>query len=74
MNKWNAYLKWLSSTKFQIAVMCIALIYLQQEFYGLSPEIVTDALLKITLAYFSARVVEPVVEFLIGSINKRKEN
>jgi len=68
------YVKWLSSTKFQIAVMCIALIYLQQEFYGLSPEIVTDALLKITLAYFSARIVEPVVEFLVGVIEKRKEN
>jgi len=68
------YVKWLSSTKFQIAVMCIVLIYLQQEFYGLSPEIVTDALLKITLAYFSARIVEPVVEFLIGAINKRKES
>jgi len=68
------YVKWLSSTKFQIAVMCIALIYLQQEFYGLSPEIVTDALLKITLAYFSTRVLEPVVEFLVGSINKRREN
>jgi len=68
------YFKWLSSTKFQIAVLCIALIYLQQEFYGLSPEIVTDALLKITLAYFSARIVEPVIEFLVGVVEKRKEN
>jgi len=68
------YFKWLSSTKFQIAVMCIALIYLQQEFYGLNPEIVTDALLKITLAYFSARIVEPVIEFLVGVVEKRKEN
>ena len=68
------YFKWLSSTKFQIAVMCIALIYLQQEFYGLNPEIVTDALLKITLAYFSARIIEPVVEFLVGVVEKRKES
>ena len=69
-----SYIKWLSSTKFQIAVMCIALIYLQQEFYGLNPEIVTDALLKITLAYFSARIIEPVIEFLVGVVEKRKEN
>jgi len=68
------YFKWLSSTKFQIAVLCIALIYLQQEFYGLNPEVATDALLKLALGYFSARILEPVVEFLMGAINKRKEN
>ena len=68
------YFKWLSSTKFQIAVMCIALIYLQQEFYGLNPEVATDALLKLALGYFSARILEPVVEFLVGVVEKRKES
>ena len=68
------YFKWLSSTKFQIAVMCIALIYLQQEFYGLNPGVATDALVKLAIAYFSARVLEPVVEFFVSVVEKRKES
>ena len=68
--KHSGYVKWLSSTKFQIAVMCIALIYLQQEFYGLNPEVATDALLKLALGYFSARILEPVVEFLISKVKE----
>ena len=64
----NGFNKWLSSTKFQVAVLCIALIYLQQILFGLSPESVADSLVKICLAYLSARILEPVVEKITGKM------
>ena len=64
--------KWLSSTKFQLAILCIFLIYLQQELYTLSPEVATDALVKIVLGYFGARIIEPIVEFIVKKIEERK--
>ncbi len=64
--------KWLSSTKFQIAILCIGLIYLQQEMYALNPEVATNALVKIVLGYFGARIVEPIVEFVTKKIEERK--
>lgn len=64
----NGFYKWLHSTKFQVAILCIGLIYLQQELYSLKAEIVTGALVKISIAYFGARVLEPVVEFLTKKI------
>jgi len=69
----NGFYKWLSSTKFQICVLVIGLVYLQQELYGLNPEIVTDALIKIALGYFSARILEPIVEFLIRKLEILKK-
>lgn len=64
--------KWLSSTKFQLAILCIGLIYLQQEMYALNPEVATNALVKIVLGYFGARIVEPIVEFVTKKIEERK--
>ena len=68
----TGFFKWLNSTKFQIAVLSIGLIYLQQELYGLNPEVATNALVKIVLGYFGARIVEPVVEFVTKKIEERK--
>lgn len=64
--------KWLSSTKFQLAVLCIGLIYLQQELYGLDPEVAANSLVKIVLGYFGARIVEPIVEFVTKKLEERK--
>jgi len=61
----DGYTKWLCSTKFQITCLCLVLIYLQQSFYGLNPAVATDALLKICLAYLAARILEPVVDFIV---------
>lgn len=58
----NGFYKWVNSTKFQIAILSIGLIYLQQSLYGLSPEVVANCLVKIAIAYFGARVLEPIVE------------
>ena len=57
----TGYKKWLASSKFQVATLCIALIYLQQTLYGLDPGSVADALVKIAVAYMGARVLEPIV-------------
>lgn len=66
----NGFIKWLGSTKFQIAVLCIGLIYLQQAFYGLSAEVVAGSLVKICIAYLGARILEPVVEMSISRFKK----
>jgi len=58
----NAFQKFIMSSKFQIAVLCISLIYLQQGLYNLDPNSVTDAIVKICIAYMGARVIEPIVE------------
>ncbi len=66
----NGFNKWLGSTKFQIAVLCIGLIYLQQPIYGLDPEVAAGSLVKICLAYLGARILEPVVEMSVSRFKK----
>ena len=66
----SGFYKWLSSTKFQIAILCIALIYIQQSAYGLSAEVAASSLVKICLAYLGARMLEPIVEFAIKKVKK----
>ena len=69
----NGFSKWVHSTKFQVAVLCIALIYLQQFLYGLSAEIVADSLVKICVAYLGARILEPVVEMSVARLKNGKD-
>jgi len=66
----NGFNKWLGSTKFQIAVLCIGLIYLQQPLYGLSAEVVASSVVKICLGYLGARILEPVVEMSVSRFKK----
>jgi len=72
MNVLTGFGKWLCSTKFQIAIIVIGLIYLQQELYGLSPEVVADSLVKLSLAYFGARIAEPFVEYVVKKVEEKK--
>ena len=69
----NGFFKWLSSTKFQIAVLAIGLIYLQQGFYELPPAVATDAIVKLSLGYFTARIIEPIVEFVVRKLDGFKK-
>lgn len=66
----NGFTKWLSSTKFQIAVLCIGLIYLQQPLYGLSAEITASSIVKICIGYLGARILEPIVEMSVSRFKK----
>lgn len=70
----SGFNKWLASSKLQIAVLCIALIYLQQFVNGLSAEVVADSLVKICVAYLGARILEPVVEMSIARLKNGKSN
>ena len=70
----NGFNKWLGSTKFQLSVLCVSLIYLQQFVSGLSAEIVADSLVKICIAYLGARILEPVVEMSIARLKNEKGN
>jgi len=66
----NGFNKWLTSSKFQLAVLCCGLIYLQQPLYGLDPVVVAQSLVKICLAYLGARILEPVVEMSVSRLKK----
>lgn len=66
----NGFNKWLGSTKFQIAVLCIGLIYLQQSLYGLSAEIAASSIVKICIGYLGARILEPIVEMSVSRFKK----
>lgn len=66
----NGFNKWLASSKLQVAVLCIVLIYLQQLLYGLSAEIVAGSLVKICIAYLGARILEPIVEMSVSRFKK----
>lgn len=68
----SGFSKWMASSKLQIAVLCIALIYLQQFLFGLSAAIVADSLVKICIAYLGARILEPVVEMSIARLKNEK--
>ena len=66
----NGFNKWLGSTKFQIAVLCVFLIYLQQPLYGLDPVLAASSLVKICIAYLGARILEPIVEMSVTRFKK----
>ena len=70
----NGFNKWLASTKLQVSVLCIGLIYLQQFVNGLSAEVVADSLVKICIAYLGARILEPVVEMSVARLKNGKDN
>lgn len=70
----NGFKKWLSSTKFQIAVLAIGLIYLAMEIFEADPAVALPLIRDVSLGYFTARVVEPAVEFFIKKLSKSKNS
>lgn len=68
----NGFKKWLSSTKFQIAVLAIGLIYIAMEIFEADPAVAIGAIRDVSLGYFTARVVEPIVEFVTKKLKKPK--
>lgn len=59
----TAFKKLIISSKFQLAILSVGLIYIQQSLYGLSPEIAAESIVKIAVAYFAARLIEPIAEW-----------
>ena len=65
----NGFSKWLTSTKFQVAVLGIMLLYLAPVFYkSLDPTRMAELIRDIVLGYFAARVGEPVVEAAVNGV------
>ena len=67
-NGLNGFSKWLTSTKFQIAVLAIVLTYLAQVFFKLEPQAAVKVIKDIALGYFGARILEPVVEHAVNKL------
>ena len=68
----NGFKKWLSSTKFQIAVLAIGLIYASMAIFDSDPTYMNGYIRDVALGYFGARVAEPIVEFVTKKILKPK--
>lgn len=66
----NGFLKWLNSTKFQIGILAIVLIYFSVEIFQADPNIANSLIRDVAIAYFGARVAEPVVEYLTNRMSK----
>lgn len=68
----NGFKKWLSSTKFQIAVLAIGLVYVAMEIFEADPADALPLIRDVALGYFTARVAEPIVEMAVKKIKKKK--
>jgi len=67
----NGFNKWLQSSKFQIALIAIGLIYLSMEIFNANPDTALPLVRDVAIAYFGARVIEPVVEFVVKRLGKK---
>jgi len=67
------FLKFLMSSKFQVAlIFCGMAVYLVS-FYKLEPAIALREFKDVALAYIGARILEPAVEFFVGKLCKPGE-
>ena len=61
--------KWLASSKFQIALIVVAVAMFLVIVYRLAPDVAIKELTKVAAAYFGARVLEPIAGEIAGKIN-----
>lgn len=61
--------KWLASSKFQIALIFVAVAMFLVIVYRLAPDVAIKELTKVAAAYFGARVLEPIAGEVAGKIN-----
>ena len=61
--------KWLASSKFQIALLFVAVCIFLVVVYRLAPDVAIKELTKVAAAYFGARVLEPIAGEIAGKIN-----
>ena len=69
-----SYIKWLNSTKFQICVLAMGLIYSATIFFKLDSAIMSKHIETLAIAYFGARMFEPIVERITEWLSNRKKN
>lgn len=66
------FIKWISSSKFQIAIIVLGFLALLVIRYQLKPDVAAGEAVKLAIAYFAARVAEPVVEYALAKLGKPK--
>ncbi len=70
----NGFKKWLSSTKFQIGILAIGLIYIAMEIFEADPADALPLIRDVALGYFTARVAEPIVEVAVRKLSRSKNS
>ena len=70
----NWFEKLLFSSKLQIAIIVLGMIVFLVIRYKLNPEIAATESVKLAIAYFGARVAEPVVEYALSRLGKPKSS
>lgn len=69
----TGFQKWLYSTKFQICILAMGLIVMDLVVFGLDPKSFADSVVKISIGYFGARVLEPIVDNISSRILHKEE-
>jgi hypothetical protein len=64
----DRFLKFLLSSKFQVALIFGGMAVWLVSFYKLEPAIALREFKDVALAYLAARVTEPAVEFFVGKL------
>lgn len=64
--------KFMVSSKYQIAMIYVAVAMFLVVAYGLAPSTAINELTKVTIAYFSARVLEPIAGEIANKVNGKK--
>ena len=70
----DGFTKWLSSTRFQVAILAIGLIYVSMEIFEADPTVAIKAIRDVSLGYFTARVVQPLLELAKIRFSKPKNS
>lgn len=68
------FVKWACSSKFQIAIIVLGFLALLVSRYKLAPDVAATESVKLAIAYFGARVAEPVVEYALSRLGKPKSS
>jgi|Deesub1362A_J573_1020465.scaffolds.fasta_scaffold00107_83 hypothetical protein len=66
----DGFIKWMVSTKFQVAILSFTLIYLAIPLFMLEPQVAVNAIRDIAIAYMATRVLEPIVQISIAGKKK----
>lgn len=68
----NGYVKWLSSTKFQICLLTEIAVYIAIPLFNLEPEFAVTKMVEVCAIYCATRVLEPIVEFIVKKLEVLK--
>lgn len=69
----GGFSKWLISTKFQVTIITIGLIFAAQGLYKLNPATAGRLIRDIALAYLGARGLEPIVEYAVARLKGKRD-